>query len=260
LAWDDDEFTRPRAELLDRTRRRGKQLRQRRRLAWALAAPVVLLAVAVLAAVALSGSGGDDEKTTVAASGGLVTTTAPIAVTTTEVPATTLLAPRPLPTPVPPPPTTVPEPTSRTVPETTTTTTDDGRPPGPTCERSMFEAQATFDKPAYRPGEPVKMTSTFTNVSGATCYWYAIMASWNVYDASGRQLTLNGGLVADTFQANPFARGDVHTSTRTWDQLTCTLAEAGPANCVQTPPGTYTFVDNVDPYGTARETFVLVAP
>lgn len=266
MPWNDEEFTRSRAELLDGVRRRGERLRQRRRLAWALAVPVVLLAVALPAAVSLSGA--EDRGTRVAASGSgtrTTGTTAPavfppptlsgvtvstVAVTTTSVtmvpstlrPITTTTQPAAEPTTAPTTPASAPGSTS---------TTD---PTGPYCAPAMFEARLTTTKQTYKVGEGVSGTATFTNTSGQTCYFASTDSGFDVLDATGASVTLNVRVHGDTFRMNPVPPGEAKTSTQNWDQMMC----RPPSPCTPASPGRYTFVVVLGPYGTARATFDIV--
>jgi len=272
LDWNDGESTRSRGELLDRTVRRGEHLRRRRRLAWVAAAPLALLLIAVPLALARSDGGG--ERTTVAAAGG----GAPVS---TLAPETTVAPPFSLPTvpslpptsssatpPARPSPTTRPPQTATTARAatattappplpTTSSTIDDGRPPGPECEPSMFQTSLTFEKASYRPGETVRGTATFRNTSGRTCYSASYFGGTDVLDATGAQLTPGVRYVADAFEWTPMAAGESQTRSVTWDQQDCRAQPSTP--CPQAPPGTYTVAELREPFGTARATVQLIA-
>ena len=158
-------------------------------------------------------------------------------------------------------------PTTRAAPpETTTTTTTvtagpdtyaDG-PPGPACDATMFEARLVLDATSHRPGQTVRGTATFTNVSGATCYWASSTGSVDIHDAAGRSVTYPAAVIRDGFRWIPFAAGEEFTLTPTWDQQACPPGPL-PMPCSQAPPGAYTMVVTEQPYGAARAPFTLVA-
>ncbi|MFP5316860.1 MAG: hypothetical protein ACLGI2_01055 [Acidimicrobiia bacterium] len=149
-------------------------------------------------------------------------------------------------------------------PETTTTTSAgadeaaaDG-PPGPACNSTMFDTRLSLDRTTFRPGETVRGTATFTNVSGNTCYWASTTGKVEVLDSSGRSVGPLPAVIRDGFHWVPFTPGEVFTQHPSWNQEACPPGGL-PMPCGQAPPGTYTMVVTEEPYGVARATFGLVA-
>jgi hypothetical protein len=253
LPWKDEEFTRPRSELLAAARRRGEQLRQRRRLAYGLAVPAVLLVVAIPAALALNGEGG--RPTTVAASGGgtvttMSTTTSTAAPTTTEVPAPTSLVPpptvavrvtsttsRPVTT----------EPATTVLPTTTTTTPDIGP-----CDRSKFTlSRPTTDKASYWPGEEIVVRSTLAFNVTKPCGSAVSTRSLKVLDASGKEV-FGLAVVVDYISQPIHAPGETEVIQHRWSQVSFVTNS-------QAAPGTYTLVMTADELQSPAGSVQLVA-
>ena len=136
-------------------------------------------------------------------------------------------------------------------------TASDGAP-GPACTATMFDTRLTLERATYRPGETVRGTATFTNVSGNTCWWASSTGKTEVLDPTGRSVNVAAVLIRDGFHWIPFTPGEVFTTTPTWDQQACP-PDGLPMPCGQAPPGTYTMVVTEQPYGVARATFQLVA-
>lgn len=252
MAWNNDELTRSRDQLLDRTVRRGEHLRRRRRLAWMGAAPAVLLLIAVPAAFARIGDEGD--RTTVAATGpaSTIATVPPTSVTTVPAPTTAPARATTVPPTTTAPPRTT---TTTTEPPTTTMTRDPRLPPGPLCDESVIERTMTFDKATYKPGDVVKVTSTYKNISAQPCYTAGYFQSFNVYDSAGKQVTQPVGAFVDTDSWVGFPAGKVETHQHEWDQLN--RYDVDPPY-PQVPPGTYRLVEH-GAFGESEGTVQLIA-
>ena len=269
--WIEDGSGRSRAELLETVRRRGERLRTRRRVG--LAAVPVLAAVLLLPAAL---RGGSDARTTVAASSPTVTGAPPsvlVSPSTTADQSTTSMAPptsvatsvRPATTTttvrasapvttvsgnVPPP---DPEPTS-TVPPTTVPS---NQPPGPTCNPPKMTASAHTDKPAYKAGEVVQATATWTNTSGATCWYrHGYWGNW-VVDAAGRIVTPQSWPPFDHNEWRPFADGETMSRTWTWDLTVCSANNT--TACSPATPGTYKIIFDYEPFAEPTVTLQVVA-
>ncbi|MGH9226071.1 MAG: hypothetical protein ACRD2W_20320 [Acidimicrobiales bacterium] len=231
-----------------------------KRAIWGVAATIGVIAVGLIAAL-VAGESEPEGLATVAASGGSAVAGASGASTsssTTAAPATTTTTARPTATAVPtavPPTTSVPTTTATTVPATTTGTVDTSGRPGPACAPSMFSATVTTSKAAYAVSEPVQATSVFRNVSGQTCYWSTDMGGFDILDASGASVAIPAVRILDAFRWVPLPAGDSTTETWTWDQSVC----RGMTPCVAATPGRYTFVVNLQRYGSGRATFDITA-
>lgn len=252
MPWRDEEFTRPRHELLATTRRRGEQLRQRRRLAYGLAAPALLLVVAIPAALALNGDGG--KPTTVAASGGgTVTTTSTTTVapvTTTEAPPTTGAAASPTTVGVGQTSTTLRSTTTTTAsdPSATTTTTPDIGP----CDRSKF----TLTRPAtsqarYRPGEEIVARTTLAFNATKPCGSTVSTRSLKVFDAAGTEV-FGTAVIVDYITQPIHAPEETEVIDHRWPQVSFRTN-------AQALPGTYTLVISADEITSPPATVQLVA-
>lgn len=149
-----------------------------------------------------------------------------------------------------------PGPTTTTAPEADVAAGDG--PPGPACVSTMFDTRLTLDRPTYRPGETVRGTATFTNVSGNTCYWASTTGAVEVLDGGGRATAPKAIVIRDGFHWIPFTPGEVFALNPTWDQQACP-PDGLPMPCAQAPPGGYTMVVTEQPYGVARATFQLVS-
>ena len=222
-----------------------------KRAVWGVAGMIGVVAVALLAAFV---AGGDrpEPVATVAASEATTTSTTLTPVTTTT--STTLAAvtstTRRVATT-----TTTPAAPATTAPGTTTTTAGTSGRPGPACAPSMFSATVTMSKAVYDLTEPVQGTSTFRNVSAQTCYWASDMGGFDVLDASGASVVVPAIRISDAFRWVPFPAGDALTETWTWDQRVC----RGSSPCTAATPGQYTFVVNLQPYGSGRAPFAITA-
>ena len=271
--WSDVDADETRDELLAHVRQRGDQLRTRRRVALIAALPVLLVAVLVPAALR---AGGGARPTTVAAatpSGGAATTanvpdptllllpTTTVAVnSTSSMPPLTVVAPTtgvprttPLttvaPTTVPgtdPPPTTIP-----------TTTIPPNQAPGPTCNPPMMTATAQTDKPSYKAGDMVRATATWTNTSGATC-WYrnGYWGNW-VVDATGKIVTPQAWPPFDYNEWRAFPPGETQSHSWGWDLRVCSANNT--TGCSTATPGTYKIIFDYEPFAEPAVTLQVVA-
>lgn len=220
--------------------------RQRRRKA-VLAVPALLLVIGVAALFLVDGSDDDESTVRVAAPASTSTTRR---VTTTSLPAETTT-------------TTSPSASTTSTPTTTVATTDStevpptsepsSEPSEPRCEPSHFAATAQPDKTFYRAGEEVRITGTFTNISGATCYWISTNTTLEIRDSSGRLVGPSALIHADGFRWSPVAPGETTSHGMNWDQRIC-----GTAPCVPAPRGAYTATLIVDPFGSASTSFTLL--
>jgi len=130
--------------------------------------------------------------------------------------------------------------------------------PWPACTATMFDTRLTLERTTYRPGETVRGTATFTNVSGNTCWWASSTGKTEILDAGGRPVTSAPVVIRDGFHWIPFTPGEVFSQTPTWDQQACP-PDGLPMPCGQAPAGSYTMVVTEQPYGVARAPFRLVA-
>ena len=230
--------------MLDRVRQRGEQLRARRRLGTALGLLAFLLVVAVPAAILTGDEGG---RTTVAATAstsmtsavtsiapGEPTTTSPIPTTigAAAISPSTTGAPRTTTTPFAPAPA-----------EAATTTGHSGASSksdldtSSTCGPEVVEAVASTDRPTYKPGETVVVTSTVRNVSSQPCHYVGSDFRYTFRTSSGTPLA-GGTRHSDRFSADPLtlAPDQALTGTGQWDQRDCL---EGPDGCRRAGSGTY---------------------
>lgn len=263
MAWNDEELTGRRQELLSRVRQRGEQLRQRRRLAYGLSVPALLLLVAVPAALALSRP--DGNRTMVAADGAgrATTTVAPPVISLTPLPATESPTTSGPSTSLTPPPTTAASrmtttsdqrvgPTSSlpatTVPPTSTTTTTLSM-----CDRAQLAMTATStDKGSYAPGETVNARVTLTNTSSRPCWFDSGTRSIRVQNATGADVYGIGVSVLYAEHPPVIQPGEKSEAGMTWDQK---VMEGN----TQAPPGLYTVRLTVGGIESQPATLQLVA-
>lgn len=243
MAWNDDDYTRSRDDLLRRTVRRGEHLVRRRRLARWGAAPAALLLIAVPAALSMAGDNGD--RTTVAAVGPASTATT---AGTTTAPATTTI-PEPTTT------ISVARATTTAAPRTSTTTTT--AEPSTTsttlafCDNDKLALSAAkTDKPSYRPGEPVVVTATVTNTSSRTCAYGPSSLGLHVRDAAGKDLP-TATVMIDYLAMPTLGAGEVRQEREQWDQW-------GIGDTARALPGTYSVALVMNSIETAPATFQLL--
>lgn len=280
MEWTDDDLrpSRTRDELLSKVTRRGEELRRRRRAGRGLTSVVAVVTAVAIAGLAI-GSGDEDPAVQVATEGPSTSAAPealpeafpePIPLVPVEAPPTTSTPDRPplptstsSPSPASPglPPATTPTAVTATTGPTASTTAPTTPWPAaekPGCTLEQLGIATAPDKPEFRPGEVVRVTTTLRNQSSTTCYHHGSSFHFNIDNGAGGGLA--GGYHEDNFgntPADPLHPGQTLTETVPWNQSSC--SDTG---CAQAAPGTYTFTVSWTLAGqtlTANTSFLLVS-
>ena len=124
----------------------------------------------------------------------------------------------------------------------------------PPCPAADVVVTVAVDQPAYKPGQTVKGTTTIKNLGPMTCL-LAPRENVTIDDAYGREVS-NFAVTQEYREPVQAAPGRTLTATFTWDERDCSASP-----CVPAPPGTYTVVARwtmpAATYGPATATFTV---